>query len=138
MVTGTTDQEHVENLNRVFEVLKEAGARLNFTKCAFMRPSVEYLGHIIDQHGLHPTEEKVKAIKEAPKPCNVTELRAFLRIINYYGKFLPNLSAQLAPLHELLLKKSQWQWTGKQDAAFQAAKDALQACPTSRGTPGAL
>ena len=73
-----------------------------------MLPKVEYLGHIIDEHGLHPTEEKVKAIKEAPTPKNVSELRAFLGIINYYGKFLSNLSAQLSPLNELLQKKFKW------------------------------
>ena len=39
-----------------------------------MRPKIEYLGHIIDAEGLHPTEEKVKAIREAPKPKNVGEL----------------------------------------------------------------
>ena len=76
---------------------------------------------------MHPTEEKVKAIKEAPRPKNVSELRAFLGIINYYGKFLPNLSTQLAPLHQLLQKDSRWRWGGDQNQAFVAAWKALQA-----------
>ena len=102
LITGSNASEHLENLDQVLEKLASAGIRLNRAKCAFMLPKVEYLGHIIDEHGLHPTEEKVKAIKEAPTPKNVSELRAFLGIINYYGKFLSNLSAQLSPLHELL------------------------------------
>lgn len=126
LLTGSSGQEHLETLNKVLGILARAGIRLNRQKCFFMRPSVEYLGHIIDENGLHPTEEKVKAIKEAPRPTNVTELRAFLGIINYYGKFLVNLSAKLTPLHELLQKRSQWRWTDRQDKAFQAAKDALQ------------
>ena len=76
--------------------------------------------------GLHPTMEKVKAIQDAPKPKNVAELRSFLRIINYYSRFLPNLSAQLAPMYTLLCKQSQWSWTAEQDSAFQMAKNALQ------------
>ena len=44
---------------------------------------IEYLGYIIDADGLHPIEEKVKAIKNAPQPKNVTELRSFLGILNY-------------------------------------------------------
>ena len=88
---------------------------------------MEYLGYVIDQHGLHPTEEKVTAIKEAPKPKNVSELRAFLGIISYYHRFLPNLSTKLAPLHELLQKKTKWKWKNAHDKAFQSAKDALQA-----------
>ena len=69
-----------------------------------MRPKIEYLGHIIDAEGLHPTEEKVKAIREAPKPKNVGELRSFLGILNYYGRFLCNFSTKLAPLQDLLRK----------------------------------
>ncbi len=47
--------------------------------------------------------------------------------MNYYGKFLPQLSTKLAPLHELLHKKAKWVWGGKQKVAFMAAKNALQA-----------
>ena len=68
----------------------------------FAAYSVEYLGHVIDQHGLHLTKQKVKAIRESPEPQNVSELRSFLGIINYYAKFLPNLSTKLAPLYGLL------------------------------------
>ena len=92
LVTSSNTAEHLENLDKVLERVAAAGISLNRTKCSFMLSKVEYLGHMIDENGLHPTEEKVKAIKEAPSPKNVTELRAFLGIINYYGKFLPNLS----------------------------------------------
>ncbi len=68
----------------------------------------------------------MKAIKEAPKPKNVAELRSFLGIINYYSRFLQNMSAQLAPLYRLLHKDIQWNWTDKENVAFEAAKKALQ------------
>lgn len=127
LISGATEEEHLQNLDKVLAILGAAGIKLNRDKCAFLLPKIEYLGHVIDEQGLHPTEEKVKAIKEAPRPKNISELRAFLGIINYYGKFLPNLSTQLAPLHELLQKKAKWSWKEKQDNAFQAAKEALQA-----------
>lgn len=79
-----------------------AGLKLNKARCEFLLPKVEYLGHLIDGNGLHPTKEKVNVIQEAPQPRNVTELRSFLGIINYYGKFLPNLSTKSAPLYQLL------------------------------------
>ena len=56
------------------------------------------MGHVVDEEGIHPTEEKVKAIKEAPAPTNVTQLCSFLGLVNYYNKFLPNLAANLTPL----------------------------------------
>ena len=52
-------------------------------------------------------EEKVKAIKEAPAPTNVTQLHSFLGLINYY-KFLPNLAANITPLYSHLNKHQRW------------------------------
>ena len=72
LVTGKTLDEHLQTLEEVLKRLQDAGLRLNRDKCFFLRPSIEYLGHVIDEHGLHPTEEKVRAIKEAPPPKNVT------------------------------------------------------------------
>ena len=74
--------------------MTKAGLTLNQAKCKLLLPSVEYLGHVIDQHGVHPSQEKVKAIKEAPEPHNISELRSFLGIINHYARFLPNLSTK--------------------------------------------
>ena len=74
-------------------------SELIIEKCKFFMSKVEYLGYVIDEKGLHPTEEKQQAIKLAPRPTSATELRAFLGIINYNGKFLPNLSSQLAPMN---------------------------------------
>ena len=87
-----------------------------------MAPSVVYLGHRIDAQGLHPLVEKVKAIQEAPKPNNVSELKAYLGRLNYYSKFLPNLSNTLAPLYSLLRASTRWHWTAKQEEAFKASK----------------
>lgn len=126
LVTGATYKEHLENLNRVLERLVQANLKLNLIKCAFMLLSVKYLGHIIDQFGLHPTGEKVKAVQELPAPRNLSELRALLGITNYYGKFLPNLSTRLEPLYRLLKKHTTWRWGESQRKAFQDAKEALQ------------
>ena len=61
--------------------MTKAGLTLNQAKSKFLLPSVEYLGHVIDQHGVHPSQEKVKAIKEAPEPHNISELRSFSTIM---------------------------------------------------------
>ncbi|PIK36208.1 hypothetical protein BSL78_26960 [Apostichopus japonicus] len=90
-----------------------------------MTPSVQYLGHVIDEKGLHPMPEKVKAIKEAPAPRNVTELKSYLGLLTYYGKFLPALSTTLAPLYDLLRKDTQWRWTQTEKSAFENSKDLL-------------
>ena len=111
LITGPTEEAHLNTLDKVLDRLETAGLRLKKSKCILMAPSVEYLGHRIDKHGLHPTEEKIRAVQEAPEPQNVTELKSFLGLISYYGKFLPNLSTTLAPLYNLLRSSTKWRWT---------------------------
>ena len=65
-----------------------------------MKPSVAYLGHGINKQGIYPTEEKTKAITEAPAPTNISELRSYLGLLNYYHKFPPNLRTTLSPLYK--------------------------------------
>ena len=75
----------------------------------------------LHQFGLHPLQEKVKAVKEAPNP---SELKSYLGLLTYYSKFLPDV---LAPLYKLLRKDVQWQWTdtGNGLKAFQVSKELL-------------
>ena len=68
-------------------------------KCAFLLPLVAYLGHIITQEGFYTEETKVRSIVDAPKPTNVGELRPFLGMVNYYGKFPPDLATTLTLPH---------------------------------------
>ena len=124
LVTGPTVEAHIKTLDEVLHRLTDAGVRLKRRKCCFMLPSVEYLGHRISSAGLQPTDEKVKALKEAPAPSNVSQLKSFLGLLNYYGKFIRNLST-LPPLHRLLRKQSTWTWGSDQQDAFDRVKEIL-------------
>ena len=74
LVTGPSEEEHLKNLEKVLFRLNKAGVRLKKEKCKFLCPQVEYLGHLIDEFGLHPTASKVQAILDAPTPKDVSEL----------------------------------------------------------------
>ena len=126
LVTGTSEQEHLANLAQVLGRLAAAGMRLKKEKCGFLLPSVSYLGHVISAEGLCTSEAKVKAIVEAPAPRNVGELRSFLGLVNYYGKFLPDLATTLSPLYSLLQASKQWTWGTSQRKAFSDVKDLLR------------
>ena len=122
LVTGVTAEEHLRNLDEVLTRLKKHGARLRKDKCKFMESSVEYLGHRIDQEGIPATTSKLQTISEAR---NVQELRSFLGLLNYYGRFIPNLSSLIHPLHKLLCKNAAWKWSQSCESAFNRAKQAL-------------
>ena len=66
LITGSSIDEHLNTLDKVFQKLQDAGLQLKQSKCVFLAPSVTYLGHRIDAQGLHPVEEKVKHYKKYP------------------------------------------------------------------------
>ena len=128
MITGATDAEHLANLEEVLRRLQKHGVRVNQAKCKFMADSVEYLGHKIDSEGLHATDGKLQAILQAPAPRNVQELRSFLGLLNYYSKFISNLTTILHPLNQLLQQNRKWRWSPTCKQAFETAKEQLAYC----------
>ena len=86
LIAAPIESEHNLILEKVLQVLLDSGIRL----------SAEYLGHLIDATGIHTTRNKVLAINQAPIPTNITQLRAFVGLINYYGKFIPQAAARMA------------------------------------------
>ena len=125
VITGSSDEEHLQTLETVFERLSKAGLRLKKEKCSFFEPEVIYLGHRINAKGLHPTKQKIQAIYDAPPPKNVTELKAYLGLVNYYGKYIGNVSTLLAPLYKLLQKGQKWIWEKEQRDSFRKSKTLL-------------
>ena len=125
LIMGATEDEHLKTLSLVLERLERTGFRARKANCSFMQSSVTYLGHRIDQQGLHPLKEKVQAVQNAPSPRNVIELRAYLGLLTYYSKFLPNMATVLAPLYKLLRKDTPWKWTDAEGKAFRASNTKL-------------
>ena len=90
-----------------------------------MASQVIFLGYKIDAEGLHPLPDKVRAVENAPSPKNTAELKAYLGLLTYYSRFLPNLSTVLSPLYRLLRKDVSWTWSAREKAAFKASKQLL-------------
>ena len=124
-IATKTKEEHDKLLEQTLERLAKAGVRLRQEKCEFYATELQYLGHRINSTGMHPTEEKVQAIKDAPIPENASQLRAILGLVNYYSKFIPQAADRLAPLYKLLEKNNTWKWSEECNDAFQECKSLL-------------
>ena len=124
LVTGSTHEEHLQNLTAVFESIRCHGFRIKLTKCKFFQESVKYL-HIVSKDGIHTSKRKIKAITSVPPPIDVSKLRSFLGMVNRYGKFVKSLTDLSAPLNKLLRKDEQWNWTDECQTSFLKIKDAL-------------
>ena len=125
LVTGQTEAEHLQNLHKVLTPIEEAGVRLKRDKCKFLMESVEFLGHVISAEGVLPNKKKVEVVLAAPTPKDVSQVKSFLGLMNYYRKFLPKLSSVLAPLYRLLHKAVKWRWHKEEEDSFREAKELL-------------
>lgn len=103
----------LQRIRKVFEILQK-----------FSQNSVTYLGHTINENGLHPTQDKINDIINSPRPTDVSSLRTFLGMINYYHQFIPNLASKLNPLYKLLQKDTEFKWTKEcEDCFIQLKKE---------------
>ena len=87
-----------------------------------MQNEVIYLVHRINKDGIFLVKEKIDAIKSTKEPTNVSELRSFLHLLNYYHRHFQNFADTLEPPHSLLRKGVKWEWTQKEQASSEKAK----------------
>ena len=102
LVFGKTTEEHDKHLEATLHKLQEANLTLNEEKCEFSKPSVEYLGSIIDSEGVRINPKKVEAILEMETPKDQSGLRRFLGMVNQLSKYQPRIAELSKPLRDLL------------------------------------
>ena len=125
LVSGKNDEEHLVNINNVITRLERRGFKCKIEKSCFMEPEVIYLGHQVSAEGVRPVQSKVDSLAAAPEPGNVDELISFLGAVNYYRRYLPNLSSVIAPLDKLRGKGVPWKWSKEEREAFSKLKSLL-------------
>ena len=129
LVTGSTREEHTQNLKNVMLRLQKFGLRLNEAKWKFFQSELEILGHVVTPAGIRPTDQRVDNILKAPIPKSKSELKSFLGLMTYNAKFVPSVASILHPLYLLLRKDSRWEWTDKCQEAFDKAKVLVSKSP---------
>ncbi|KAH8238756.1 hypothetical protein KR032_001286, partial [Drosophila birchii] len=98
-------------------------------KFHFFQRHIAYLGHVISEEGIHTDPDKVAAIRELLPPTCLKELRRCLGIASWYRRFVPNCADIVEPMTSLLKKGKKWDWTPRQDQAFQELKTRLTEAP---------
>jgi transposase InsO family protein len=129
IVFGKDKEEHDEALKQVLDRVRESKLKLNKKKCTFRVTETTFLGHLISADGIKPDPRKIEAILKMPTLDNKTQLQRFLGMINYLGKFLPNLSKETAPLRQLLEKDVQWHFEQQHEGAVNTLKKMITSSP---------
>lgn len=104
IVYSTSLQEHLENLEKVFQRLRESNFKIQMDKSEFLKLETAYLGHIISGDGIKPNPDKISAILKYPIPKTSKEIKQFLGLLGYYRKFIPDFARTTKPLTQCLKK----------------------------------
>ena len=132
IVATDTFEKHLEILKLVAEKLKEANLTVNPEKCKFCRSSVPFLGFVVDEQGLNPDLNKVKAMVDFPRPATATQVKRFIGLTSYYRRFVPHFSTLSAPITALIAgkrKSNEIVWTEEALQAFDRLKSCLTSAP---------
>ncbi|GJR96571.1 putative reverse transcriptase domain-containing protein [Tanacetum coccineum] len=129
LIYSKNKQEHEEHLKIILELLKKEELYAKFSKCEFWIPKVQFLGHVIDNKGIHVDPAKIESVKNWASPKTPTEIRQFLGLAGYYRRFIEGFSKIAKPMTKLTQKKVKFEWGDKQEAAFQLLKQKLCSAP---------
>ena len=103
-------KDHDRKMIKLMERLRDKNIKLNESKMKLKMNEVSYMGHLITDDGLKSDPKKVEAISKMNVPTTVKELKSFLGMVNYHGKFMKNLSQLSEPLRLLEKKDVAWHW----------------------------
>nr|CDJ81316.1 RNA-directed DNA polymerase (reverse transcriptase) and Integrase domain containing protein [Haemonchus contortus] len=126
IVTGKTIEEHNSRLEAVFRRIQDFGFRLRLEKCSLLHTEIRYLGFVIDAEGRRPEPTKIEAIQKMPIPKDVSQLRAFLGLVNFYGTFVRELHNLRAPLDALTKNDAAFTWSPECQSCFDRIKKTLK------------
>ena len=125
-------EEHQQHLQDIFDKLKEAGLKLQPSKCHFAAKKVTYLGHNFSKEGVSVDISKTECVASFPIRMNRTDVRSFLGLATYYKRLVKGFSHIAAPLYKLLGESTKFEFTEECKTAFENLKQALVTAPILR------
>ena len=135
LLTWSQDiDELINNLNKIFTLLRKHGMVLNPEKCHFGMSEVEYVGHLINEKGLLFSKDKLQTVADFVRPTNKGELKSFVGLGSYFRNHIPNYSTLVHPLNEMLEgytkkdRKKPLTWSEQYSSCFEAVKTAIFNC----------
>ena len=124
LIWSKTVPEHLDKLEAVFHAFDKAGLRLKTRKCQICCQSVPYLGHLLSSAGIQMDPARIKAVRDMRAPSSRKEVQCFLGLVNYYRRFVPNLSKVEAPLRALV-SATRFEWNSATASAFDRIKELI-------------
>ena len=124
MVLGRTFDEHLENLQEVFERFQHHNLKLKPKKCALFQIETKFLGRIVTGDTVSVDPDSIDIVRDWPTPKCTRDVERFLGFANYNREHVPNLAEIAVPLYGLT-GKNPFNWTDSHENAFNQIKMAL-------------
>ena len=112
-------------MQAVLERADEKNLRFNGRKCEFDKRNLTFYGHVFSEKGVSAYPRKIEAIQAMTPPSNVPELRSYLGMVNYCGRFIKDLATVTAPLRQLTKKNATFEWKPCHREAFEKLQNLL-------------
>ena len=125
LIVDNSFEDHMESLRFLFEKCLQYGILLSAKKCNLCSTEINFLGHKISKNGVSALDKHVSAIQNYPRPTDKKSLKRFIGMANFNLKFVPNGSVIMGPLYEAVSVKRPFEWTEKQESAFNQMKEEL-------------
>lgn len=95
VVLGTDFDEHLCNLSKVLSRFEKYNLKLKPKKCQLFQKEVQFLGKVVNAHGISVNPESIAAVAKWSTPKNKKDLQSFLGFANYHRDHVKHF-AQLA------------------------------------------
>lgn len=105
LLHSKTLDEHLVLIKEVLLLLSRGGYSVHFYKCKWCFPELEFLGVMVGRAGIRPSPAKTEALAQLAQPTTVAEVRAFLGLAGFLRDFVPDFSAIVAPITDILRSK---------------------------------
>lgn len=129
IIPSSNFEKALINLRETLCVAESYGLNINWKKCKFLQTKIEFLGHIIENGTICPTETKTEAVMKFSQPENVKQVQSFLGLAGYFRKFIRNYAVIARPLSDLLKTNVKFEFGEKEREAFNRLKLILSTKP---------
>ena len=133
IIYSPTFEQHLIDLEKVFQALKSANLTLKASKCQFCRREMKYLGHVITRNGIKPDPDLIKSVANFPQPRKVKDVQSFLGLTGYYRRFIKDYAKIAEPLLKQIRNSQRsnhhLQWSPECADAFETLKKKLTHAP---------
>jgi len=79
--------------------------KFKLSKCQWFQIELKFIGHLVGKNGIRPDSQNVENIKNAEVSKNITELRRFLGMVQYYRQYINGYAEVARPLYNMLKEK---------------------------------